>query len=174
MRIHVILSGLLLATSFLGCATTGGVGKSDKLYKSFYLEDGGLKYFIKPMKFKGSDSELLIDFNIESFEGDSAVVNFSIFHSEPFKKLSSFRISTPDTAIKAYAIKSMFVELEKSNNYESRFTSLIPNTGLKKIFTEPNWEINARRNQTELTFHSRRKIEKDINLIDRAVFQLLD
>ncbi|KAB1066283.1 hypothetical protein [Salibacter halophilus] len=174
MRINIFFGVIISLFLFVGCGSMGGGSHRGKLYRSFYLKEGGLKYFIKPMKFKGEDAELLVDFNIESVKGNIAVVNFSIFHEKPLKKLSSFEISNPDTSIKAGEIESMFVELESNNEYESRFTSHIPNSGLKHIFQNQHWTIKAVEAKTKLEFEPKRSTEKDIEKINKAVIQLLD
>lgn len=173
MRIRLLL-GVVFMTMIAGCAVFGGA-KSDKLYRSFYLDGNGLRYFIKPIEFKGENADLTIDFNIESNKGDTAVLNFSIFHEKPFKELDSFTISNSNkTTEKPDEIESLFVELKSQDIYQSRFTSKIPNTDIKEIFQNENWVIEVVKSNTSLKFESSRSNQKDIKLINKAVIQLLD
>ena len=85
--------------------------------KTFYRGDKGVQYFIKPIKFKGDNQDLLIDFTI-NVRNDS--VN---------KIVSNFSIS--DGNIKSFGIGDNKIDVKKLfDEYESR-----------EIYTRYNFEL---------------------------------
>src|SRR5690554_5427078 len=57
----------------------GATQSGGKLYESFYLGEEGRQYFIKPLKFSGSDGRyIMIDFTFRRGGGSSppAIANF--------------------------------------------------------------------------------------------------
>ena len=171
----LILPLFLLSVTFSSCGglkpAASNSGKD--LYESFYAGNGTTRYFIKPLEFESGKEEMLIDFNVESNEGDTATALFSIYSEEPLKSIDRIVFSNDNVEKSSQEVNKMFIELEKKN-YESRYTAKIPNGALKAIFANQNWKVTVENDEKSMTFMAGRKTKKKIVTLNKAVFMLVE
>jgi hypothetical protein len=166
-----LCSALMLGSCGGMKPATSGSGKS--LYESFYAGDGTIRYFIKPLELESADETILIDFNVVSSKNDTATAIFSIFSEQPLKTIDRIEFKNDSAQKVPSELEKMFIELEK-NNYESRYSAAIPNKDMKSIFGDHNWKVIVESNGKKMTFTPKRKTQKKIITLNKAVFMLVE
>ncbi|MFZ6052763.1 hypothetical protein [Halocola ammonii] len=173
--IKILVPAFLISVVFYSCGglkpAASNSGKD--LYESFYAGDGTTRYFIKPLELESQEENLLIDFNVESNEGDTATALFSVYSEEPLKSIDRLTFSNDDMEKSTQEVDKMFIELEKKN-YESRYSVRIPNRDLKGVFANHNWTLTIESDGKKMSFTPARKTMKKINTLNKAVFMLVE
>lgn len=167
----IIFSLTLCICAFLfscGGIKPGGGKSANKLYETFYVGEEGIQYFIKPLTFKGENSELLLDitFRHKDKVQDSATLNFSIQGEELIKQIDTLTLSNSQlsSSIISSKIEYMFSERTKKG-YISRFSTKIDLMNIEKLFKNSDWIINTKSKETPrkeyiFTSSTRKSIEK--------------
>lgn len=169
----VTVTALSVALSSCGGVKPTASGSGKNLYESFYAGDGSIRYFIKPLELKSEDETMLIDFNVVSSENDTAAAIFSILSEGPLKNIERIAFENNTFQKEFNDVEKMFIELEK-RHYESRYSAAIPNKDLKAIFADHNWTVKVTASNQTMTFTTKRKAQKKIVTLNKAVFMLVE
>jgi hypothetical protein len=105
---------------------------SGSFYTSFFLNDSTTTYFVKPILFKASKSELMVDYTLKKVHGKlvDVVMNFSVISTEkiPSKEITDISFN----GISLENFKVMFNEPSRKK-HEIRFTSVLPQSNLVQM-----------------------------------------
>ena len=171
--VKFILLFLVLSSIFSAHSST--VISGEKYYRTFYVGEDGIQYFIEPflLKSEKSKAQLLVDFTFR-FKNeikDSVILNFSIKSSVTYKTIDSLNLSNENIELKSSKIELLFFENRRSN-YISRFTTKVSLKDMKELFNNDNWII-AVTTQNQITrYSSHGKSNKEINSLKANLFTL--
>lgn len=144
----------------VGATSKSGSGQGMSVrnfYTSFFLNDSTTTYFVKPVLFKASKSDLLVDYTLKKVHGKLVhlVMNFSIISSEkiPAKEISEIKFN----GVSLDNFKLMFNEPARKK-HEIRFTSVLPYSNLvdMKFPISFNFEISGK----QVVFQPTKKTQK--------------
>ncbi len=168
---------LLLFLLLSSCAgiRPGSSAAARSLYTTFMVEDRGLQYFIKPLRFTSKDGEeLLMDITFryrDELAGD-ANYKFSYTGKTLTKELHEVRFENPLGTWTAGEVDFMFVERE-GKNFQSRQETLLPLAATKQLFSSPDWSIRIIGPEGfSQTFLPRSNTRRAITRLNHHIFEL--
>lgn len=164
----ILIITFFLASCFSVKPSSTKSGK--KLYETFYLGEGGSLYFIKPIKFFGENSEMLLDFTFNSNVHDTSmsIVNGSFINKSLVGKVDSITFhSKVDVAIKE--VKEIFNERNSANQFISRFTFKLKTKDLIQLFQDGFSHEIFIKNEVFKSFPSK-KSKRKINKLNEYLF----
>ena len=150
-----------------------GTGKPKKHYEEFFIEQGVMQYFIKPMKFKGNKNYLTIDFTFrDTLKYESFVIaNYSIFTKTAVKKIDSTFFIINNEKIKFKNCERMFIDFRK--DYQIRNTCNITYKELTKI-VEMKPEIWAYFDNEKHVFVPSKHALKSFEVIKTRIIDIIE
>ncbi len=134
-RFLILLTVLIVSTtSCLSLKIKGKKSKPSKYVEEFFIDQGIMQYFIKPMKFKGEKEFFTVDFTFrDSISFDSYLTaNYSVFTKNVVKKIDSAFVFVGDNKIKFCCSKRMFIDNYKKG-YQIRYSSNITLNELSEL-----------------------------------------
>lgn len=162
---------LAAACCFSSCRSVKGVGKGETTdYTSFYLGDGNLQYFIKPIELESEKSKFEIDFTIRQFVDEPITVtaNFSIFSKEVARSVEVMKLVGTEVATSPLTIEKIFVE-GSEGDFHYRGTSTYDYKEWK-TFMESFKEIHVENE----VFLPSGKTTKQIEGLQSSLMQILE
>ena len=148
---------------------------NSKLFESFYIGNGKTNYFIKSLKFKGSEkSKLFMDFTLNMVkENDNAVtINFSIINKEETITVDSMFINSYNELVILNRLYLLFLEKNK-NRVLSRYTSKIDLQEAFNLFKNNKWNVTIYSNGLKYIFKNTHKTMRKIEYINEHLFIIL-
>ena len=148
---------------------------NSKLFESFYIGNGKTNYFIKSLKFKGSEkSKLFMDFTLNMVkENDNAVtINFSIINKEETITVDSMFINSYNELVILNRLYLLFLEKNK-NQVLSRYTSKIDLQEAFNLFKNNKWNVTIYSNGLKYIFKNTHKTMRKIEYINEHLFIIL-
>ena len=112
-KLGLIFLLVLIINCFSSCINMKGAGKGDSTgYTSFYLGDGNLQYFIKPIELESEKSKFEIDFTIRQFKGEPKIVtaNFSVFSETVARTVEKMSLVGTEITISPITLEKIFIE----------------------------------------------------------------
>jgi len=148
---------------------------NSKLFESFYIGNGKTNYFIKSLKFKGSEkSKLFMDFTLNMVkENDNAVtINFSIINKEETITVDSMFINSYNELVILNSLYLLFLEKNK-NRVLSRYTSKIDLQEALNLFKSNEWNITVHSNGVKHNFKNTHTTMRKIDYLNENLFMIL-
>jgi len=158
-----------LAILLGSCATT-------ELYTTFLHGQGEVMHYVKSLEIKpveGSTGRGEADFTLH-LSADSlqrVVVNFSLHHASPWKRVDSVEFQLPDGQRAAVgSLEQLFVEAE-GKGFQSRYSCELPPRFAISLLQQPTWQFSifAPSQVWRGTLKERKKMEK----LQRTLIPLL-
>lgn len=141
-------------------------------YESYFLENGPVQLFIKPLPFNAETDRLFIDFTIRNNQ-DSCTANFSV--------LSPLQIVNPEVV---FILNSQFsVQLSEINklysdriklNYKTRFTSKLAVSDLSNLMKNGDWNLKFVSGTQVEVFEGKSKNAKQILKLKPILNELIN
>ncbi len=168
--------------SFLFCCTSAfllflsGCSSTNDLYKTFYVGDEGIQYFIQPLDFTGEtdkNEELQADitFRYKRVLKDSSIVNISLVGTNYYKTVDSVKIGTDSDSMVIKNLNIMFSE-RTGDYFISRFTSKGSLPGIKQVFNNSNWVITVYAQARSLKYLATNSTKNKIERLNYSIFML--
>lgn len=165
----LICSGCL---SIKPAATKSG----KKYFETFFVGEEGTQYFIKPIFFKGENSNenlfLDISFRYRNEIKDSATVNFSIKSSLLYKKIDSLSLFNKNNKIESDQVALLFNEKSKTG-FTSRYSTRISLDRIKEIFNDDAWEMTIYNDNIRTSYKPHKKSIRAVNAVRDQIFVLM-
>ncbi len=165
---------IILFSSCFGLRIRGT--KSPKqVYEVFFIDDGVLQYFIKPLKFKNKHDYFTVDFTFrDTLKYDSFVTtNYSIYTKVAAKKIDSLFFITSEYKIKCKNNDKMFIDLKKKT-YQIRYSSGITYQELIYLTSADDYYVLAYYNNSKHKFFPKRKTKKYIDIVNQQVINVIE
>ena len=149
----------------------GGARTSKTLYETFYVGEGGTQYFIKPVTFEGTNSEVKLDmtFRYKNEIKDSATFNFTIKDGSIFKQVDSVIISDGTNKYNLDRTFLLFNEKMKKD-FLSRYSSYLPFENLVELIKHDSWTITIYANEKVLVYNANKRTKKIFRKLNEQLF----
>ncbi len=164
---------LLLFSSCLSVKIKGKKSKPGKYYEEFFIDQGVMQYFFKPLKFKSKTDFFIVDFTFrDSMDFESYLTaNFSVFTDEPLKKVDSAFFLVNNEKINFCCLERMFIDNYRKG-FQTRYSSKITFNQLSQFFeNEPI--ILLYYNGGEHYFIPKRKTKKVLIILKQNVIEII-
>jgi len=134
MRIKYIAFIIILLFSSCYGIKFNGKKSAKKHYEVFFIDQGVLQYFVKPLEFKGDDEVFSVDFTFRDSVNyfSSVTTNYSIFTENPIKQVDSAFFVTNNEQIKLHNCERFFINIKKKT-YQIRNSCTITYSQLIEI-----------------------------------------
>ena len=170
-NIFIITVAMLIFSSCMGIKL--GAEKSGAiLYETFFVGSEGTQYFIKPLRFVGTENdELLADFTFRYKDRikDSVTCNFSIISNEKLKKVDEVLFVGKNVSVKCENILLLFNE-KKGDQFKSRFSGQLLFADFIKLFNTGNFRIDVDNKAYKISSKTQKSVEK----LKGKIFVLFD
>lgn len=155
-----VLFALLLAPCFASCLMVEPM-------RQFVRDGGRSMYFVKPMDFSSRvrGERVTVDFTIHTTRDslEDAVMNFSVFTAQPFRRVDSLRITSEGyTGSWVQGTEFLFVE-PAPRGFHSRWSARFPKGELQALLASRKLRVEVRgaqRVEGETTRRARRALAK--------------
>jgi hypothetical protein len=176
-KFKTFLLFFVIITFFSSCIPLkmGGTQSRKKCYEEFYISDGVIQYFIKPLKFKSGNNEFYIDFTFRDTVNINSLItaNYSFISEFPVKNIDSVIINTTCEKFLLQNGSKLFVDKNKKS-YEIRYSDKIYYSELKKFFYSDNLHIFIYSNKNEYVFEPNKNTLKKIKISKDEVIDIID
>ena len=145
-----------------------------KLYKTFFVGDDGIQYFINPLTFKNdANGKMLMDitFRYKDKIKDSATFNISFIDKDVYRNIDSMKIKNDSVSIALTKFKYMFSEREK-NEFNSRYSVKCRLSDVKKLFDGHDWNVLLFRQNVIGNYKTPTSTKKKIDKLKYEIFAL--
>jgi len=164
-----VLIGILV-----GCRAVkpSGVRSGKNLYETFYVGNSTTQYFIKPLRYQGQNSSLIIDYTFRYPDSASTdvVVNFSVISDSVLSDVEELRMG--NTVVQD--VKSLYNETSKKQ-FLSRLTGQTSIKDLKAYVIDKEHNITIKRNNSKTTtFMPSAKTEGTLQKLSQNLFVLVE
>ncbi len=171
-----ILYLILLTSLISACSSVKYAGKKSakKYYEEFFIDQGVMQYFIKPVEYKNGKNKITVDFTFRDSVPDNGniTLNFSLFSENLVKKIDSASFISSNQEIKIKNLKRMFIDKRK-NIFQVRYTSSIKFRDMSEIFAN-NYNLILFYNKTKQTFVPKTKTLKIYRAFDNKVLSIIE
>ena len=177
-RYLFLFVGVIIISSS-GCfgVRPGSSSSGKNLFETFYIGKEGSQYFIKPLKLKGNQPNLMmkIDFTFRYKDEvkDTALVNFSLYHDQAVKAIRESTIQAENTVVRMENPDLIFIEND-NKLIKSRFTAKLPVNQLVNLFKKKNWKVNILLEKETLQFQTPTSTERKIDKLQNKLFSLIN
>lgn len=165
-----------MSSLLYSCSNIRFVGKKSpkKYYQEFFIDNGIMQYFLKPVVYKSSKEKLLGDFTFRDTvaENGFVVFNYSIYTKSVVKNIDSAFIIISDNKIRIKNNERMFIDKDK-NFFEIRYSAFITFYQMKQL-SENESKINVFYNNSSVTFVPTKKTKSVLELFDQKVINIIE
>jgi hypothetical protein len=171
-KISLFLSILLFFTS---CIPFRYAGKkpAQKVYEQFFVDQGVMQYFVKPLTFYSKKYKYTVDFTFRDTIADNSFVtaNFSVFSKEKIKNIDSVYFIANNKKYYFQNCKKMFLEKDKKK-YQIRYTSGITLRDFEKFCSiKPNIYVFV--NNDRMLFKPTKKVLKSLRIVKGNILDII-
>lgn len=151
--------------------------QSAKYYKSFFVGEKGMQYFIKPIKFKNKEiknESLTLDFTFRTLDSTEygVNINFSLFSNQPYKYFDKIIISNNSTSIEL-TNTTLLYNARKGKNVETRISGKCSHKDILALFSDPQWIIHFVKDEKQKVFYTPQKAQKKVESLNQNVLLFL-
>ena len=144
-----ILSSFVFLTSCFGIKTKGNSpGPSNKLYETFYLENGITQHFVKPLPLQNHKLEKgnTIDFIVRKNEEviSMATVNMTVYSNEAINSKALVMIQGDNVSANSSDLNVIYTEKEE-DNFKHRITFNVNQDEFLKILKSHTFKISIQQ-----------------------------
>jgi len=171
-----ILLIILFVVSLNSCCIMGmrGQRSTKTIYDDFYISEGVMQYFVKPITFKSKDYKFTLDFTFrDSITTSYATCNYSLFSEEPVSTIDS-AIILVDNNQKIIIKNNKKLFVSKKKKYQIRYSGGITNNELKIFFKGTSFEVNIYNNNSKIVLKPSNKTLKSIELFNKEVVDIIE
>jgi hypothetical protein len=173
MKIKLLF--LIIIISFSSCIgiRIKGTKSAKKYYEEFFIDQGVMQYFIKPLEFKGDKENLFVDFTFrDSVSYQSFItLNYSIYTFERVKDIDSAFFIINDKKIDFNNCEELFIK--KSKKYEIRNSCKITYEEFMKI-VEVEPEIWAYFNNKKHVFLPTKNAKTGLLITKNQIIDIIE
>ncbi|MBN2890761.1 MAG: hypothetical protein JXL97_02750 [Bacteroidales bacterium] len=173
MNLKLLL--LIVIVSLSSCYGVKIKGKKNpkKYYEEFFISQGIIQYFIKPLEFKGEKETFVADFTFrDSVQYNSLIaVNYSIFSDDVVKQVDSAFFITNNKKIKILNCEKLFIE--KHKQYHLRNSCKITYNDLIQVINE-DLEVLAYYNNLEHNFKATKQAKKGLFIAKTRIIEIIE
>lgn len=176
MKLRYILFFLIFISislnSCFGLKIKGTKG-AKKYYEEFFIDQGVLQYYIKPIKFKGDKEEFLIDFTFRDTVDYQTLIaaNYSFYSDEKIKNIDSTLLIIDDLTIKMKDCERLFIQ--KNKNYHFRNSCKITFEELTQVLNE-NLVVKLYISGNEHVFYSTKDSRNALNICQTRIIEIIE
>ena len=171
-----ILYIILLSVVVSSCSSVKYAGKKSvkKYYEEFFIDQGVMQYFIKPLEYKDEKDKITVDFTFRDSIADKGniTLNFSLFSENLVKRIDSAFFKNQNRKIRIENLNRMFID-KKRKTFQVRYTSTITFEEMSQIF-EGNYNIVLFFDGTKQTFVPKTKTLKIYKAFDNKVLSIIE
>lgn len=168
---------LFLLLSISSCITfhVRSTKSAKKLYEEFFIGQGVMQYFVKPLEFKNNEYSLNIDFTFRDTTHATSLVitNFSIFLKDKSEKIDSLGFQFDNSKVNFINPTQLYIDFNKKQ-YIKRFTSYVKYDDMKSFFYSENLTIFIYSNNLLKILYPTKKTNKNIEILKIKVFDMIE
>lgn len=165
---RIYLFTIVISLILTSCFTIKpGVTKTGKnFWEEFFVSEGVMQYFIKPLTFRNRADQLEIDFTFRT-KSDSATVNFSIISINPIDSPEKLTISNSSILVKINLLKTLLTE--NFSKKMIRKSGKISCQDLRQLINDNQWTIVSYSKSETSKFFSPKKTSRKIDLLEKKL-----
>lgn len=141
------------------------------LWEEFYVAQGVIQYFIKPLTFKSNSGDIIVDFTFRT-NSDSATVNFNIIDTNPIAiptQVSFFK----DEHLCTISSRKTLLSEKKNKTFKLRQTGKIAQNDLIRLFGSNNCIISVTNNSATKDYQPAKRTEKYVVRLKSNLFDVI-
>jgi len=148
--------------------------KTDKYYEEFFIKQGVMQYFVKPLLYTNDESKYTIDYTFRDSISRTGlvVINNSLYSDKYIKNIDSAFFVFSDGKLEIMNIKRMFIEKEKKK-FEIRYSATITLAQMEQVFKN-NHKISIFSNNVEYLMLPKKKTTKIYQLFDEKILEIIE
>lgn len=164
----LVIALVLIASACLKVQTTG---KKSKYYETFLLQEGGTQYFIKPVLIKNAHATLSLDYTLRD-NATEVTCNFTLTTTLPLKQLKTLDFDLSGNNISTKALEKIFIE--KTKNYNYRYSSKITYQDFKRTMSEPLTSITLSDGEQRITIVPTSSFKKVAEVVRNNIIDVIE
>lgn len=169
-QLYFALIAAFLLTSCLSIKP-GATKTGKKHWEEFYVSDGVIQYFVKPLTYKSTVGEFETDFTFRT-NSDSATINYSIIQSAPVSVPERISFSNSKATIEIKPVKILLNEKFKKG-YKLRQSGKISMNDFRRLITENTLTAIVKNGTATTVFHPTKKTTKQHKNLNANLFEIL-
>ncbi len=143
-----------------------------ELYETFFISEGVMQYFIKPLEFKNdTKEEMMLDITFRHKSDTPAHLKMSFITDDVLNTTDSLKIANDNHEVVLKNMNIMFKERGKKK-YKSRFSADTTLSDVTKLFKNKNWFITIYAKDYSNSFSPINKTSKSITKLNHEIFSL--
>ena len=152
-KVFVLLFLLTFIVSFTSCfSLKSSSNKAKETYSVFFIDNGVLQYFIKPLEFKSK--------------------NYTLYSTEPIKSIESIIIKTNTNSAQIIGNERLYINKDKKG-YQIRYSGTITYKQLTEFVYCENPRIHIYL-KNEIIFKPEKHTLKSIKIIKTEVIDIIE
>ena len=174
-KILIIILSLFFIINLTSCFSIRSKGnKSRETYSVFYIDNGVLQYFVKPLEFKSKGYTLHIDFTFRDTTQyqNQITANYTLYSKEPIKNIESIVIKTDTNSFQIIGNEKLYINKNK-DGYQIRYSGLITYKQLTDFFYCKKLVIHIFL-KDEKVFKPIARTSKMINIVREEVIDIIE
>ena len=173
MKIKFLL--IVIIISFNSCIGLRIKGKKSNktYYEEFFIAQGVMQYFVKPLEYKSEKNNLSIDFTFRDTLSYNSfvIVNYSVFTDEAIKKIDSTFFVFNTEKIELKHCEKLFID--KKKKYQIRNSCKITYRELMQII-ESDFEIWTYYNNQNHIFSPTRQAKTGVEITKTRIIDIIE
>jgi hypothetical protein len=172
-----LLLFFIILISFDACISFNvkGTKSAKKLYEEFFLGQGVMQYFVKPLEFKNDEYSFTIDFTFRDTLSDVSLVisNFSVFLDDKSEIFDSIGFESENFKVDFINPTQLYIDFNKKQ-YIKRFTSYVKYGDMKNFFYSENLSIFIYSKNVKKNLYPTKKTSKNMNILNNKLFEITE
>lgn len=169
-QLYFALIAAFLLTSCLSIKP-GATKTGKKLWEEFYVSDGVIQYFVKPLTYKSTVGEFKADFTFRT-NSDSVTINYSLIQIVPIIIPEHISFSSKQKNFQIKSAKTLLNEKFKKG-YQLRQSGKISMNDFKNLITENTLEAIVRNGTGATIYYPSKKTTKQCNSLNNNLFEII-
>ncbi len=172
--IILLIISFVISLSSCRIVRIGGKRSPKTVYEEYYVGEGVMQYFVKPIYFKSKDYKFTLDYTFrDTIATTYATCNYSLFSEKPIKTIDSTIILVDNNKrIKIKSNKKLFID--KKKDYQIRYSGGITKNELKTFFGGTTFEINIYENKSKIVLKPTKGTYKSIKIFKEQVMDIME